>query len=99
MISDAYYFGNVLCVTNIGYFKIIYCIPFIAFSPKTYCNIAIFQYARISLQINRIKKNYLFAIYCNKNSISSMSDLHVFSDYTWISISSIAFQSTSFSVD
>ena len=78
MISDAQYFENVLCMTNLGNFKIFYCIPNIAFSPKTYCNIAIFQYARISLQINRIQKNLfvcnLFAMYCNKNLISSMSD-------------------------
>ena len=40
--------------------------------------IAIFQYVRISLQLDRIQKNLficnLFAIYSNKNSISSMSD-------------------------
>ena len=40
--------------------------------------IAIFQYVRISLQLDRIQKNLficnLFAIYCNKYSIKQRSD-------------------------
>ena len=52
--------------------------------------IAIFQYVRISLQINRIQKNLfvcnLFAMYCNKNLISSMSDYDHIMWCEWVSL-------------
>ena len=54
MISDAQYFENVLCMTNLGVSKYFIAFQILHFHQKL---IAIFQYARISLQINRIKKN------------------------------------------
>ena len=65
IISDAFYFINVLSKTDLENFKIFYCISFIALSQKI---IAIFQYTSISLEIN--------AIYCNKNSIYPMSGIY-----------------------
>ena len=73
IISDAFYFINVLSKTDLENFKIFYCISFIALSQKI---IAIFQYTSISLEINAILKIQLFPIYCNKNSIYPMSGIY-----------------------